>query len=498
MEDLDKDCEVDDDYSSKKEMNGKVSWVIDKGIWLGKKAVITGAVITSAPLVLPPLVVFSTLGLACSVPFGFVFATYACTQKIMSALLPTPESDSMLEYEKYDMEVIDLVQGSGAEGEGYDLEDVDLVQGAVEQENDELLQLVDERGYEEDEEEEADLEQAPEEQKMKDGSTEVEADNLQKKPIHTMEFDVTTEQNGGNDVLPKGAALLQEDVLYGQDDIQIYDEEPLEQEKLLDVNDTNTHMDIHKQKPVVEEKQLEAVEGAARMLELDVSDISKPERGHSYQALVYDGKNDFAVLKKDSDEMKIDIVMRSDKDGEAKNKTQERSALQENEVFALKSLEERPIKIIEHGHEGEYKEDATKYIPVEDVLSVEGTEVRNEKPIIEDMNEKAVIGIRQVIVSVHSGKKIAGEQENEDIKVCNKSQKLVLVAKRVADDTVGDIKSVVERTKASDLHSAREIADECGLDLFDYTAGGHNYYNDFNISQGIVLGVNLYEMIVFS
>ncbi|KAK1400466.1 hypothetical protein POM88_000071 [Heracleum sosnowskyi] len=870
MEDLDMDCEVDDDYSSTKPMNGKVTWMIDKGIWLGKKVVIAGAVISSVPLVLPPLVVFSTLGLACSVPFGFVFATYACTQKIMSKLLPTPEPASVLEYNKDDMEIIDLVQGAGAEEEGYDLEGVDLLQRVVEQEYDELLQRVDEQGYveegddlvrraeqqgyEEDVEEEADLEQAPEEQEMKDTSEEVKGDILQEKSIVTMGFGVMTieqngrndllpegaalsregvdlvqgvveqkyddllqrvdeqeyveedddlvqraeeqgyeedveeeadleqapeeqemkdtpeevkegdilqekpivimgfgvmtieqsgrndvlpegaalsqegvdlvqgvveqeyddllqrvdeqgyveegddlvqraeeqgyeedveeevdlgqapeeqemkdtpaeveggdilqekpivtmgfgmmtiEQNGRNDVLPEGAALSQEDVLYGQDGMQIHNEEPVEQEKLMrDVvietgmkivlDDAVTTMDIHKQKPIVEEKQLEEMEGAATILELNVKDISEPERGHSYQARiydgkndfavlkkesdemirdtpmkndmdsmdihkqkpiveekqlkevegaatilelnvkdisepekghsfqarVYDGKNDFAVLKKESDEMKRDTPMKNDMDGEAKNEIQEGSTLQANEILVRKSLEERPIKIIEHCHEGEYKEDTTKYIQVEDVLSAEGTEVRNEKPIIEDMNEKPVIGMRQVIVSVHGGKKIAGEQENEDIKECNKSQKLVLVAKKVTDETVGDIKSVIERTtvgdldsgredmnekrvigmrqvivsvhggkkiageqenedikecnksqklvlvakkvadetiggiksvvehtSAHDLNSAREIADECGLDLFDYTAGDHDAYNDSNMSQ---------------
>ncbi|KAK1400568.1 hypothetical protein POM88_000173 [Heracleum sosnowskyi] len=855
MEDLDMDCEVDDDYSSTKPMNGKVTWMIDKGIWLGKKVVITGAVISSVPLVLPPLVVFSTLGLACSVPFGFVFATYACTQKIMSKLLPTPEASSVLEYNKDDMEVIDLVQGAGEEEEGYDLEGADLVQGVVEQEKDDLLQQVDEQGYveegddlvqraeeqgyeedveeqvdleqapeeqemkdtpeevkegdilqenpmvtmgfgvmtteqngrndvlpegaalsregvdlvqgvveqkyddllqrvneqgyeedveeevdlgqapeeqetkdtpaeveegdilqekpkvtmgfgvmtieqngrndilpegaavsqegfdlvqgvveqeyddllqrvdeqgyveegddlvqraeeqgyEEDVEEEVDLGQAPEEQEMKDTPAEVEGgDILQEKPIVTMGFGMMTiEQKGRNDVLPEGAALSQEDVLYGQDGTQIHNEEPVEQEKLmrdvvietgmkivlddavttmdihkqkpiveekqleemegaatileLNVKDISEperghsyqarvydgkndfaglkkesdemkrdtpmkndmdSMDIHKQKPIVEEKQLKEVEGAATILELNVKDISEPERGHSYQAHVYDGKNDFAVLKKESDEMKRDTPMKNDMDGEAKNEIQEESTLQANEILVRKSLEERPIKIIEHGHEGEYKEDTTKYIQVEDVLSAEGTEVRNEKPIIEDMNEKPVIGMRQVIVSVHGGKKIAGEQENEDIKECNKSQKLVLVAKKVTDETVGDIKSVVERTTVSDLdsgredmnekpvigmrqvivivhggkkiageqenedikeckksqklvlvakkvtdetiggiksvvertsahdlNSAREIADECGLDLFDYTDGDHDAYNDSNMSQ---------------
>ncbi|PIA35890.1 hypothetical protein AQUCO_03400050v1 [Aquilegia coerulea] len=54
---------------------------------VGKKIVITGAVISSAPFILPPLIVISSIGFAFAVPFGFVFASYACTDKIMSKLL---------------------------------------------------------------------------------------------------------------------------------------------------------------------------------------------------------------------------------------------------------------------------------------------------------------------------------------------------------------------------------------------------------------------------
>ena len=65
-----------------------VSWILEKGLNLGKKIVVTGVVISSAPLVLPLLVVISALGFAVSVPFGLVFASHACTEKLMSKLLP--------------------------------------------------------------------------------------------------------------------------------------------------------------------------------------------------------------------------------------------------------------------------------------------------------------------------------------------------------------------------------------------------------------------------
>lgn len=94
--DLDVEWKIEE-HSNSKQSNGKVSWILNKGLWLGKKVVITAVIISSAPLVLPPPVIFTTLGFACSVPFGLVFASYACTEKLMSKLLFGPTS-FMLEY----------------------------------------------------------------------------------------------------------------------------------------------------------------------------------------------------------------------------------------------------------------------------------------------------------------------------------------------------------------------------------------------------------------
>ena len=68
----------------------KLGWVLDTGLRLGKNLVITGVAMSSVPLVLPPLVVISALGFAFSVPFGVVFASYTCTQKLMNKLLLSP------------------------------------------------------------------------------------------------------------------------------------------------------------------------------------------------------------------------------------------------------------------------------------------------------------------------------------------------------------------------------------------------------------------------
>lgn len=72
--------------------NNYTTWILNKGWAVGKKMLITGVVISSAPLVLPPLVVISTVGLVCAVPCGFLLASYACAEKLVSTLLPLPKA----------------------------------------------------------------------------------------------------------------------------------------------------------------------------------------------------------------------------------------------------------------------------------------------------------------------------------------------------------------------------------------------------------------------
>ncbi|XP_048225630.1 cilia- and flagella-associated protein 251 isoform X2 [Ricinus communis] len=92
-------------------------WIWDKGLALGKKILVTGFVISSAPFLLPPLVVISALGLACSVPYGIYLASHACTEKLTSKLLPTPATFE----EKYGGEDAGLEDDFGIENEEEEL-----------------------------------------------------------------------------------------------------------------------------------------------------------------------------------------------------------------------------------------------------------------------------------------------------------------------------------------------------------------------------------------
>ncbi|XVF41577.1 hypothetical protein PTKIN_Ptkin01aG0290700 [Pterospermum kingtungense] len=76
--------------------DGKLGWMLK----LGRKILVTGIVISSAPLVLPPLMAISAVGLVCSIPYGIFLVSYACTETIMSRLLPmpSPAGPLLLEY----------------------------------------------------------------------------------------------------------------------------------------------------------------------------------------------------------------------------------------------------------------------------------------------------------------------------------------------------------------------------------------------------------------
>ncbi|XP_042012492.1 uncharacterized protein LOC121760977 [Salvia splendens] len=77
--------EKQDDEEYEWEKQKEWGWVMDAG----KKVVMAGVIISSAPVLLPPLLVVSALGFAVSLPSGVVLASYACTHKLMTKLLVT-------------------------------------------------------------------------------------------------------------------------------------------------------------------------------------------------------------------------------------------------------------------------------------------------------------------------------------------------------------------------------------------------------------------------
>ncbi|MCD9560152.1 hypothetical protein HAX54_018633 [Datura stramonium] len=114
--------EEEDDDDEGEVKGSEIRWIVNKGLGLGKKVMLTGIVISSAPVVLPPLIVISALGFALSVPFGLAFAGYTCTEKLMNKLLPRSEPPLFLEYgemygdeEEYDEQLGGKGPGFGGE-----------------------------------------------------------------------------------------------------------------------------------------------------------------------------------------------------------------------------------------------------------------------------------------------------------------------------------------------------------------------------------------------
>lgn len=92
------------DEKGRSQMGSAAASLLLRGLRLGKKVAIAGAAIASAPAVIPPLVV----GLALSFPFGVYFAGFACTDRVMRALLSSPIAidDKEGEEEEKDNEMV--------------------------------------------------------------------------------------------------------------------------------------------------------------------------------------------------------------------------------------------------------------------------------------------------------------------------------------------------------------------------------------------------------
>lgn len=69
-------------------VDGKMGWIWRKGVSVGKKVIAAGLLLTSAPFLVPPLLVASTIALISSLPYCFFLASYVCTEKLMRTLLP--------------------------------------------------------------------------------------------------------------------------------------------------------------------------------------------------------------------------------------------------------------------------------------------------------------------------------------------------------------------------------------------------------------------------
>lgn len=70
--------------------------VVEQWSETGKEGLITGIVVSSTPLVIPPLLAISAIGFVVSIPSGLLLASYACSERLMTKLLPGPALPSHL------------------------------------------------------------------------------------------------------------------------------------------------------------------------------------------------------------------------------------------------------------------------------------------------------------------------------------------------------------------------------------------------------------------
>ncbi|KAL2325282.1 hypothetical protein Fmac_024340 [Flemingia macrophylla] len=112
----DEECYTSSKYSSQPnnvKSSGKVKWVLKRELCLGRKILVAGFVAFAAPVVVPSLVVASAIGLAVSLPCAIFLASHACTQNLMSKLLPipTPQDPSLREETCYKDERQQALEG---------------------------------------------------------------------------------------------------------------------------------------------------------------------------------------------------------------------------------------------------------------------------------------------------------------------------------------------------------------------------------------------------
>ncbi|KAI3778240.1 hypothetical protein L2E82_07389 [Cichorium intybus] len=457
MEDPESEWAIQEYSPSKEGETTMVRWILNKGYSIGKKMVVTGIVISSAPMVLPPLVVFSAMGVAFSVPFGLVLASYACTNTLMNKLLPTPPTPAsplLLEYyADEDEEGVDSKFDLDEGGDDYKQTEAGLLYTY---------------GYEDDELRKENVTQEEEEERIwetEEGTESPDGYEQQVEALTTNVHEDVDEKGYSTDDEEKEGEMEglvgemeenldenedekekedQDDVLQREHDIEVEEREQMEDinqgiEMRLGVDMAG---DDHKQTREVSTTNSSGLDEQG--YEGD-DDSLQEERKDETEEIV---KGSTGLLEKIRDEGKVDDTVGDE------------SAL--NGVF-------------EEGKDVEMKEPVTV------------VEIETQK-LVEDgsKNEETVGEMHRVVILAE------GNEENNFNS--REVEELDLVAREVVGDTrkeESDPKVMRENMGANDgsedaivktkkdhlIHSnddAREIGDESGLDLFDERNTGMN------------------------
>ncbi|KAL7586886.1 hypothetical protein Lser_V15G35725 [Lactuca serriola] len=465
MEDQDPDPESEwaiQEYSPSKEgETTMVKWILNKGYSIGKKMVVTGIVMSSAPLVLPPLLVFSAMGVAFSVPFGLVYASYACTNTLMNKLFPTPASVSPLLLEYYpDEEEVDSKFDLHEGGDDYtnENEEGELRKENMTQEEEEARIWETEEGTE-----------SPNgcEQEVEALATNVDGDVDEKG--YYIDDEAKGEDGPENVVQVEYHDLMEENEdekeREDEDDVlqREYDIEVEEREQMEDINEGSEMADDeHKQTQEVsttnssgedeqgyEEDDGEYLEGTDDSLqeERNKEEVNKDET----EEIV---KGSTGLLENLRDEGTIDGHESSASSNEVFEENKDDVEMIEPQLVIVKEIESQ--KLVKDGSKNEEMHRV--------VILSEGNEENN-------FNSREVEELDLV------AREVVGDTRKEasDAKATKENMK------KTSND--GSEDAMLKTNKEHLVHSdedAREIGDESGLDLFDK----RNTSIDFEILEG--------------
>ncbi|KAB2621306.1 hypothetical protein D8674_023488 [Pyrus ussuriensis x Pyrus communis] len=453
MEDPSGESELEED--SPEGNYGKVRWILNKGWGLGLKILVTGMVISSAPIVLPPLVVISAIGFAVSVPSGVVLASYACTEKIMSKLLPYGEppllsetngtlmsnneefeQDEEWEQDTWVGEKTDIEKEEGwdwrdrLEGGKMRVEFVDEETGDIIEEDaqgnvtEDVNEIVEENGYEEDVDDSTD----EEEELILDSIYEVKIKGLSE----DFKDDSVLDENQVDEVCGLVFNVVEGDVQMGVIPIErvndMVEEAELVEEtrgllkKIWDEGNTDNAMEMDKQYVAENEGGGELInQKIAR-----IADIGSQESTNTREGGVAD-------IPDECEGMQGFQEMRFANDAKT--------------VYE----DVKPVRDIGSVSESKNAEN----------------DLAAEKPIVETKNVNDVLVEEKSRAKTRNLKPLASSfTEDKQKLVINKEE---IVQGRRTDDTINELEFQLIREKEIVVSNAdaREIADESGLHLFD-------------------------------
>lgn len=421
--------EVEDDSHSY-ESNGKLRWIWRKGLSLGKKIIVTGALLSSAPVVLPPLVVISAFGFVFNLPAGFAYVTYACTEKLMKSLLPMPSQPRLLEHGKFFSDEEEYMVDGDDVDKGYSEDE------AIEAEEEEFeedirkgvemrIELIDEDNNKID-----DYDQIP-----------VNKDEVDRR----MKVDEIVEKEG-----------YEEDVGDYMED----EEQPLNSNAIPEILDgiREAEDEISSKERERDEMPIDSLRAVVVAAEVGGEDEDNVEQVLEELAFVEEPRN-----------MKEEEKEPMDTFNDINEKEMRRGTTELIEEMGDESKDNQ--KRQENERKGE--------IPIKDMTQNKGN--KNLSVIPEEV--KLVEGVTGVIngPSTRETNQELGEGEpKEDESVIMQAEpkpvvekKLVVHVKKSSDQTTTDVRQVtgLDRKRGTLVlpnADAREMADESGLDLFDH------------------------------